>query len=394
MLTDAMDTEPTTPAEPKKMGSRRQLGLSDPRAATHFYNFVLMNKMRMPENIAKLGAENNVKFSAEVAEQELAHRFQLDGTGLEPPMKKGSRGTRVWEAQARVLIDVAVGRWGAGKFDRICALMPYGNLEEYSAILHGLAQMVCLDSSSELMPAKFTARSVNTLLITSALLSDEYINHSHNPEKGFGSKVQMEHERRVKLIVEMAFSRLDDSATKWWLENFTNKNLAQLEKEDMFKSPIVWYAIAALYLGYGYCIYQASARMAQALTMRKYPSSSKTLFPLTRPARGKLDWLEIAIAQVTWRGKAPNGHSAHEWAMKMNLNLIYQWEEAMWEENDEEGHAEKFQTGDDDEASGGDAVYALAADEALEERQRKRTMREATQDYYGGMSLREMLDMD
>jgi hypothetical protein len=306
-------------------------------------------------------------------------------------MKKGSRGTRVWEAQARVLIDIAVKRWGNGKFDRICKLMPYENLEEYSAILHGLGQMVCLDSSSELMPAKFTARSVNTFLITSALLSDEYINHSHHPEKGFGSKVQMDHERRVKLIIEMAFSRLDDSATKWWLENFTNKNVSQLEKEEMFKSPIVWYAIAALYLGYGYCVYQASARMAQALTMRKYPSSSKTLFPLTRPARGKLDWLEIAIAQVTWRGTAPNGHSAHEWAMKMNLNLIYQWEEAMWEENDEEGHAEKFQTGDDDDD---DAVYALAADEALEERQRKRTMREATQDYWESKSLEEMLDME
>ena len=391
MLTDAMDTEPTTPAEPKKKSSHRQLGLSDPRAATHFYNFVLMNKRSMPENIAKLAAENNVKFSAEVAEQELAHRFQLDGTGLEPPMKKGSRGTRVWEAQARVLIDVAVGRWSAGKFDRICKLMPYENLEEYSAILHGLGQLVCLDNSSELMPAKFTARSVNTLLITSALLSDEYIHQSHHPEKGCNVKIQMEHERRVKLIIEMAFSRLDDSATKWWLENFTNKNLAQLEKEDMFKSPIVWYAIAALYLGYGYCVYQASARMAQALTMRKYPSSSKTLFPLTRPARGKLDWLEIAIAQVTWRGTAPSGHSAHEWAMKMNMNLIYQYEEAFWEENDDEGHAEKFQTGDDDDD---DAVYALAADEALEERQRKRTMREATQDYYDGMSLREMLDMD
>lgn len=390
MLTDAMDTEPTTAAEPKKMGSRRQLGLSDPRAAMHFYNFVLMNKRTMPENIAKLGEKNNVKFSAEVAEQELAHRFQLDGTGLDPPMKKGSRGTRVWEAQALVLIDIAVKRWGAGKFDRICALMPYENLEEYSAILHGLGQLVCLDNSSELMPAKFTARSVNTLLITSALLSDEYIHQSHHPEKGCNVKIQMEHERRVKLIVEMAFSRLDDSATKWWLENFTNKNISQLEKEDMFKSPIVWYAIAALYLGYGYCVYQASARMAQALTMRKYPSSSKTLFPLTRPARGKLDWLEIAIAQVTWRGTAPKGHSAHEWAMKMNMNLVYQHEEAFWEENDDEGHAEKFQTGDDDD----DAAYALAAEEALEERQRQRTMREATQDYYGSMSLEEMLDME
>ena len=63
----------------------------------------------------------------------------------------------------------------------------------------------------------------------------------------------------------------------------------------------------------------------------------------------------------------------------------------MWEENDEEGHAEKFQTGDDDDD---DAVYALAADEALEERQRKRTMREATQDYWESKSLEEMLDME
>ena len=149
-------------------------------------------------------------------------------------------------------------------FDRRSNGLKMADLPKYEWILHATAEIVCIDSSSPLVEPAYTARALKTMLITTALISDAWMDYVSALKVG-GAAVaagdQKVHERRLDEIVKAAFARIADGKGRQWFKTFGQTDISAKDTDappPAFRSPLFWYGIAALYAGYGYCLSQST----------------------------------------------------------------------------------------------------------------------------------------
>lgn len=354
-----------------------------------FYEFVLGNHgfVSSDKGFSDKVKASGVTIDREVWERDAADRFPLDASKLEPKLDKKSRGTRAWVKCARDLISQALAK-SETRFDPMEPHMPSSKLAEYDALLYGLAQTFCIDNSGPLIKAPYSDRGANKLLIGAALLADEYLDYDwHLQQSAPPPKVQ--HEMRKSTIVKVLLEKLEkDAGAKSWIELFSNQKLENQQGARRFRSPLVWYAIATLYLGYGYCVSQSSGRIAEALVLARYPSRKTAAFPLHRPTRTPMSWLEVAIAELTFQHQAPKGKDPKQWAHARMRKLVYESEDAFWENLKDEAKTSAADEADEEEGESDPYMEAAAAE--ARERKRQRQGEKMHEHYFSSMTAAQL----
>ena len=139
-------------------------------------DFVLNNLARPTDKFIEAARQRKhpdraVFFDADKLVADAKARFKLP---------KNQRDARSWDAVARDLLERAaaeVTKDDECLFDRRSNGLKMDDLPKYQWILHATAEIVCIDSSSPLVEPAYTARALKTMLITTALISDAWIDY-------------------------------------------------------------------------------------------------------------------------------------------------------------------------------------------------------------------------
>lgn len=299
-------------------------------------DFVLNNLARPTDKFIEAARQRKhpdraVFFDADKLVADAKARFKLP---------KNQRDARSWDAVARDLLERAaaeVTKDDECLFDRRSNGLKMDDLPKYQWILHATAEIVCIDSSSPLVEPAYTARALKTMLITTALISDAWIDYVSARKVG-GSVIAAGdakvHERRLDEIVKAAFARIADGKGRQWFKTFGQTDISAKDTDappPAFRSPLFWYGIAALYAGYGYCLSQSTHRIAQALALQQEPPEG---VDFVRPRRSVPDFVEVAILETTWAARAPLGSTPNErrlFAKARGTATVYYSEDKFWD---------------------------------------------------------------
>lgn len=299
-------------------------------------DFVLNNLARPTDKFIEAARQRKhpdraVFFDADKLVADVKVRFKLP---------KNQRDARSWDAVARDLLGRAaaeVTKDDECLFDRRSNGLKMADLPKYQWILHATAEIVCIDSSSPLVEPAYTARALKTMLITTALISDAWIDYVSARKVG-GSVIAAGdpkvHERRLDEIVKAAFARIADGKGRQWMSTFGQVDISAKATDappPAFRSPLFWYGISALYAGYGYCLSQSTHRIAQALALQQEPPEG---VDFVRPRRSVPDFVEVAILETTWMARAEAGSTPNErrnYAKARGTATIYYSEDKFWD---------------------------------------------------------------
>ena len=308
-----------------------------------YAKFVLSNQAKPSAEIVKEALKLKPRVDMAVWVEDAEERFSL---------KDRARGTRDWEMRARLRVKAAFraatrshGENGQQGFDDLTkddtgrCLFPFEKMASYHMILHSIGAMVCMDHSSPLVEAKYSQRPLNTMLIATALLADVWTEWLTKDEVDDNAR-----DMRIEAILDEALHRCCKiTGCAKWYDDFLGIKIYDGAKTQTrsawLRAPMTWYAAAASYAGYGYCLQNSTARLSQAYalsfeTQGLLESDSTAAIPRT-PQRTPPDWLEVFILETIFQIRAPEDVHPKVFAKACGKNLVYKTEDAAWEEHEE-----------------------------------------------------------
>ena len=308
-----------------------------------YAKFVLSNQAKPSAELVKEALKLKPRVDMAVWVEDAEERFSL---------KDRARGTRDWEMRARLRVKAAFraatrshGENGQQGFDDLTkddtgrCLFPFEKMASYHMILHSIGAMVCMDHSSPLVEAKYSQRPLNTMLIATALLADVWTEWLTKDEVDDNAR-----DMRIEAILDEALHRCCKiTGCAKWYDDFLGIKIYDGAKTQTrsawLRAPMTWYAAAASYAGYGYCLQNSTARLSQAYalsfeTQGLLESDSTAAIPRT-PQRTPPDWLEVFILETIFQIRAPEDVHPKVFAKACGKNLVYKTEDAAWEEHEE-----------------------------------------------------------
>ena len=304
--------------------------------ASLYARFVLSNSLYPTDALIAEGLTKTPKvfIDTQTWPEDVAARL-LRVAGVE----EKERGTRAWNTRAQALVEAVIASASAPPrklktFDELAAddtgrcLFPSVKLPSYALILHATAGMVCIDASSREVSAKFSQRPLHTILITAALVAEAWQEFFHREDAAVRNV-------RLDAILEAALGKLRGSVGAQWFEKFLAidvKDGSTAKSRAWLRSPVTWYAAAASYAGYGYCLQQSTARVSQALALEREATLERdaTATAFQGAQRVPPDWLEVFILETTFQRRAPVGMHPKEFAKLQGEALVYASESRAW----------------------------------------------------------------
>ena len=304
--------------------------------ASLYARFVLSNSKYPDDKLIAEGLTKNPKVFIET-------KLWMDDAGARllrvAGVEEKERGTRAWNTRAQALVEAVIALASAAPrkletFDKLAAddtgrcLFPSVKLPSYALILHATAGMVCIDASSREVSAKFSQRPLHTILITAALVADAWQEFFHREDAAVRNV-------RLDAILEAALDKLRGSVGAQWFDKFLGidvKDGSTAESRAWLRSPVTWYAAAASYSGYGYCLQQSTARVSQALALEREATLERdtTATAFQGAQRVPPDWLEVFILETTFQRRAPVGMHPKTFAKLQGEALVYASESRAW----------------------------------------------------------------
>tara|TARA_Y100000748_G_scaffold213880_1_gene179359 strand:- start:117 stop:1334 length:1218 start_codon:yes stop_codon:yes gene_type:complete len=307
-----------------------------------YAKFVLSNQAKPSAEIVKEALKLKPRVDLDAWVEDAEERFSLQDR---------ARGGRDWEKRARIRVKAAFrdagnmqAENGGEPFDDLTkddtgrCLFPFEKLASYHMILHAVCGMVCMDHSSPLVEAKYSQRPLNTMLIATALLADVWTEWFTVDEVDENAR-----DMRIEAILDEALDRCCKiTGFARWLDNFLGIKIHDGAKtqtrSSWLRAPMTFYAAAASYAGYGYCLQNSTARLSQAYALsfetQGLLESDSTAATLRTPQRTPPDWLEVFILESIFQIRAPDDVHPKVFAKACGKNLVYKSEDAAWEEHE------------------------------------------------------------
>lgn len=379
----------------------------DTKARANLYaRFVLSNRKYPSDTLIEEGAAltPRVLIDCSVWVADAAARFQLEDN---------KRGTREWDIRARTMIEAAIrkskGRLGNDDdddkkeyFDAICTdadgrcLFPVAKMPSYEMILRATAGLVCIDASSSLVEAKFSQRPLNSMVITSAMVAEAWIEYFQRQDKDTTVR-----DLRIHAILDASIDRLRKDVGAKWVWDFLAidvKDNAGVKARAWLRSPVTWYAMAASYNGYGYALNMSTARVSQAYAVLHEDELARdsTAAFFRTPQRVPPDWLEVYIMETIFQMQAPADRNPKDFVKAKGAQLVYKTENEVWKDLEEKTIVDDAEASHAASTSNGhhlnnDFDYAQVAAQETRKRKRAREASQLQEDAYADMSWDEVL---